>query len=77
MLRQIPLPPEMVGRSYGELVTRLTLHRKLVPLGLYRRKSENAAWRLRFVVTNPPAQERLEPEDQIFVLRERGGAWLA
>ena len=77
MLRQIPLPPEMVGRSYGELVTRLTLHRNLVPLGLYRRKSENAAWRLRFVVTNPPAQERLEPEDQIFVLRERGGAWLA
>lgn len=77
LLRQIALPPEMVGRTYGELVQRLTLHRKLVPLGLYRRKSENGAWRLKYVATNPPWHERLEVSDQVFVLRERGGPWLA
>ncbi len=77
LLRQIDLPPEMVGRTYGELVQRLTLHRKLVPLGLYRRKSENSAWRLQYVATNPPWHERLEISDRVFVLRERGGPWLA
>ena len=77
LLRQIDLPPEMAGRTYGELVQRLTLHRKLVPLGLYRRKSENAAWRLQYVATNPPWHERLEISDRVFVLRERGGPWLA
>lgn len=77
LLRQIDLPPEMVGRTYGELVQRLTLHRKLVPLALYRRKSENSAWRLQYVATNPPWHERLEISDRVFVLRERGGPWLA
>ena len=77
LLRQIDLPQEMVGITYGEMVQRLTLHRKLVPLGLYRRKSENSAWRLQYVATNPPWHERLEISDRVFVLRERGGPWLA
>ena len=37
------------------------------------RKSENPAWRLSFVVTNPPWHERLEENDKVYVLRERGG----
>ena len=41
-----------------------------------RRKSENPAWRLHYVVTNPPWEEPLEPHDRVFVLREKGGAWL-
>ena len=41
-----------------------------------RRKSENPAWRLHYVVTNPPWGEPLEPHDRVFVLREKGGAWL-
>ena len=48
-LRQIPLPEGMAGRTYGELFASMTLTRKLLPLGLYRRKSENAAWRLYYV----------------------------
>lgn len=48
-LRQIPLPDGMAGRTYGELFASMTLTRKLLPLGLYRRKSENAAWRLYYV----------------------------
>ena len=75
-LRQIRLPPDWAGRPYGELASHLILARRLVPLGLFRRKSENPAWRLHYVVTNPPWGEPLEPHDRIYVLRERGGAWL-
>ena len=75
-LRQIAVPPDMVGASYGALWTKLALGRRVIPLGLFRRKSENPAWRLRYVVTNPPWHYRLEPHDRVFVLRERGGAWL-
>ena len=57
-------------------MSHLILARRLVPLGLFRRKSENPAWRLHYVVTNPPWGEPLEPHDRIYVLRERGGAWL-
>ncbi len=39
--------------------------------------AENPAWRLSYVVTNPPWNERLEAHDKVFVLRERGGAWMA
>ena len=35
-LRQLDMPPDLVGRTYGELFARLTLTRKLLPLGLYR-----------------------------------------
>ncbi|KAK9808990.1 hypothetical protein WJX72_007481 [[Myrmecia] bisecta] len=76
LLRQIDMPPELANRTYGELFLQLSLQRKLIPLGLYRRKSENPAWRLHYVVTNPSWHERLEPYDRIFVLRERGGSWL-
>ena len=76
LLRQVDVPPDLVGRTYGDLFTRLAARRQLVPLGLYRRKSENPTWRLWYVVTNPPAGEVLEAGDRVFVLRERGGPWL-
>ena len=75
-LRQMAVPPALVGSTYGALWTKLALQRRIIPLGLFRRKSENPAWRLRYVVTNPPWHERLEAHDQVFILRERGGAWL-
>lgn len=53
-LRQLPLPDGMAGKTYGELFANLTLTRKLLPLGLYRRKSENSAWRLYYVGLMPP-----------------------
>ena len=76
-LRSVPVPPQLVGATYGQLFARFAGRRRLVPLGLYRRKSENATWRLSYVVTNPPPGTRLERGDRVFVLRERGGPWLA
>lgn len=38
VLRQIPVPPNMLGRQYSELFRNLTLSHGLVPLGLYRAK---------------------------------------
>lgn len=76
-LRSVPVPPQLVGATYGSLFARFAGRRRLVPLGLYRRKSENATWRLSYVVTNPPPGTRLERGDRVFVLRERGGPWLA
>ena len=74
---QVDVGEDMVGRTYGELFAQLALQQRLIPLGLYRRKSENPAWRLNYTVTNPPWHERLEPADKVFVLRERGGPWMA
>lgn len=76
LFRQIPLPEGFEGRKYGDLVTYLALKRRLVPLGLYRCKSENPAWKLPYAMVSPPEGEILEITDRIFVLRERGGSWL-
>ena len=76
LLRQVEVPSDLVGSTYGALFARLATRRQLIPLGLYRRKSENPTFRLAYVVTNPPAGERLERGDRVFVLRERGGPWL-
>ncbi len=81
LLRQVEVPPALAGRTYGELVAHLALELQLVPLGLYRKKPENPAWRLSYVQTNPPAGERVLASDRVFVLRSRGGpappAWRA
>ncbi|KAK9831914.1 hypothetical protein WJX84_009658 [Apatococcus fuscideae] len=71
LLCQIDVPEEFVGSTYGDLFRSLTLTRQLIPLGLYRRKSENPAWRLPYVSTNPSWMERLDHRDRVFVLRER------
>lgn len=71
MLRQIPVPPEWVGRTYLELFRHLSRDCGLVPLGLYRMKGENAAWRMAYVATNPGWADELQATDQVFVLRRR------
>lgn len=38
---QVPVPPGLAGRPYGECVAHLMLSQRLLALGLYRRKSEN------------------------------------
>lgn len=38
---QVPVPPGLAGRPYGECVAHLMLSQRLLSLGLYRRKSEN------------------------------------
>jgi predicted RNA methylase len=73
-LQQVPVPLELVGRAYGELFMHLALSRKLVCMGLYRRKSENPGTRLSYVVCNPPWGEALEATDRVFVLRPRTDA---
>ncbi|CAD7696797.1 unnamed protein product [Ostreobium quekettii] len=76
LLKQIPLPDGLEGKTYGELVHYMALKRRFVPLGLYRKKSENAAWTLPYVMVNPPQDEELEATDRVFILRERGGTWV-
>ena len=71
LLRQVDVPAALVGRTYGDLVAHLVLQRQLVPLGLFRKKPENPAWRLSYVQTNPPAGERVLASDRAFVLRTR------
>lgn len=70
LLEQMPVPRGMAGRTYGELFKALALSSNLICLGLYRRKSENMATRLSYVVANPPAHEKLEVSDKVFVIRE-------
>lgn len=70
-LQQVPVPPGLAGRPYGEAVVHLQLSRRLLCLGLYRRKSENPGTRLSYVVCNPRWGELLEPTDRIFVVRPR------
>ena len=70
-LRSVPVPPQLVGATYGQLFARFAGRRRLVPLGLYRRKSENATWRLSYVVTNPPPGTRLERGDRGWLARAR------
>lgn len=71
LLQQVALPPGMAGRTYGELFTTLAAATGQVCLGLYRRKSENPATRLSYVVANPPWHERLEGSDKVFLLQPR------
>lgn len=71
LLRLLPLPRGLVGATYGELFEAVALGRGALCLGLYRRKSENPATRLSYVVTNPPWSEVLEASDRVYVLRER------
>ncbi|GLI58482.1 hypothetical protein VaNZ11_000187 [Volvox africanus] len=67
-LRQLPVPRELAGRPYRELFDALVSHGS-VPLGLYRSKSENPAWRLHYVSTNPAWEEVVSSDDKVFVLR--------
>ncbi|PRW44899.1 Potassium channel subfamily T member 2 isoform A [Chlorella sorokiniana] len=70
-LQQVPVPPGLAGRPYGEFVAHLMLSQRLLALGLYRRKSENPGTRLSYVVCNPQWHEALEATDRVFVLRPR------
>lgn len=70
LMDQIALPLGFEGETYMDLVIYLMLEKKMIPLGLYRKKSENVAWRLSYVVTNPPMDEILEPSDRVFIIRE-------
>ena len=70
MLVQIDVPELFVGRTYSELFQDLSLRKCVIPLGLYRRKVENPAWRLQYVFTNPPADELLLSSDKVYILRD-------
>eukprot|EP00210_Caulerpa_lentillifera_P002585 g2479.t1 len=70
MMDLLPVPEQFVGRSYFELFQYLTLRRCMIPLGLYRRKVENPAWRLHYVMTNPPGDELVLSTDRVYVIRD-------
>ena len=74
LLQQLPLPLELAGRTYGELVSYLLAARGVLAIGLYRTKGRNnPVWRLGYVATAPPPATRLHATDRVFVLRARGG----
>ena len=73
-LKEVAVPVGLAGRPYGECFMHLLLTRRLVAMGLYRRKSENPGTRLSYVVCSPPWEEALEPTDRVFVLRPRTAA---
>lgn len=68
MMDQLPVPQQFVGHSYAELFQYLTIRRCMIPLGLYRRKLENPAWRLHYVMTNPPGDELMLSTDKVYVI---------
>jgi voltage-gated potassium channel Kch len=69
MLLQKRLPRGWAGRTFGELFASLTLSSGEIPIGLYRKKTENPATRLSYVMTLPPRREILQPTDRLFVIR--------
>ena len=72
LLRLVPLPRGFSGMTYGDLFMSWAVGRStVVAVGLYRQKIENPGTRLSYVVANPPAYERLEVTDRVFVLVER------
>ncbi|CAG9460583.1 unnamed protein product [Pedinophyceae sp. YPF-701] len=76
LLRCVEVPEAQVGKTYGELAAYMLLRRRMVPLGLYRKKLENTEWVLPYVCTNPPTDTVVVESDRVFVLRERRGAWI-
>lgn len=72
MLVQTRLQPGWTGRTYGELFSSVALSGNgAIVLGLYRRKLENPATRLSYVMTLPGWTEKLSSSDRLFVLRPR------
>ena len=71
MLVQVAVPSTMAGRTFGECFSALALSRGIIPIGLYRRKLENPATRLSYVMTLPPPDEIIEKTDKFYILRRR------
>jgi hypothetical protein len=79
LLRQISVPTQFVGFRYRQLFRYLAIRRKVIPIALYRSKlgkESSSGGRLKYVHTNPDSMTQLEASDRVFVLRERGGAWM-
>ena len=60
------MPPELVGRTYGELFARFNFS-GLLPIALYRAAPFGA-----YVRTCPPSKTRLSGSDRVFVLKSGG-----
>lgn len=71
LLRQVPVPQGMIGRSYGELFAAMALISNNICLGLYRRKRETIGSKLSYVATNPRWDTVLQKRDCVFVLVPR------
>lgn len=70
LLRQLPVPPHLAGRPYRELFAHMLAVHNVLPLGLYRPKPENPAWRLHYVSINPAWADVVSAADTVFVLRD-------
>ena len=70
MLIQLPLFPGMAGKTFAECFTSLAITKEMIVIGLYRKKIENPATRLSYVMTLPPRDEILQKTDRLFVIRK-------
>jgi hypothetical protein len=64
----------MVGKTFGECFSALVLTQGIIPIGLYRKKLENPATRLSYVMTLPTFDEKLQMTDRLFVIRHRSAS---
>lgn len=71
MLIQLPLPPSMAGKTFAECFTSFAISKEILIIGLYRKKIENPATRLSYVMTLPPRSEILQKTDKLFAIRRR------
>lgn len=68
-LHMIPMPPNMRGKTYGELVCFLN-RSEIIPLGLRRGIQEDRLNTMPYVVTNPPSDMVVSMVDMVFVLSQ-------
>lgn len=70
LVRQLQMPPEFVGKTYGELFGQLCQEQGCVVMALYRTQKAYVEHRppLPFVLTNPPNDIILHSEDILFAL---------
>mmetsp|Transcript_7913 Transcript_7913/g.28087 ORF Transcript_7913/g.28087 Transcript_7913/m.28087 type:complete len:1680 (-) Transcript_7913:46-5085(-) len=67
-LRQLPMPKNMAGRFYSELVTYMMEQRGALAIGLLRAPHGPAASQHTYVYTNPRPRTTLTKGDRVFVL---------
>ncbi|RKO97349.1 hypothetical protein CXG81DRAFT_13573 [Caulochytrium protostelioides] len=66
-IRQVHPPPDMWGRTYGDLVVRWSLQ-GVLPVGLYRRALRQSEGESPYVHTNPPKGTVICRTDYVYVL---------
>ena len=74
----LPLPPHYKDQKYSKLFRDLAIERCIIPLGLYRTHTVDEKRKIKYVVTNPSKDTKLNEDDILFVLAQEDpteGEW--